>query len=77
MQKFIFQETSIENLKLITPFYAPDSRGYLTKTFEKSIFSAHGIDMAVSGNSHPRPHKPVAKRVEIWYAGRDRRSGLS
>lgn len=45
MQEFVFQDTSIENLKLITPFYAPDSRGYLTKAFEKSIFSAHGIDI--------------------------------
>lgn len=46
MQKFEFQSTDIENLMLITPFAAPDNRGYLSKPFEKSVFAAHGIDLS-------------------------------
>ena len=45
MQHFLFQSTTIENLCLITPFQAPDDRGCLSKTFEKSIFAEQGIDL--------------------------------
>lgn len=45
MQHFLFQSTAIENLCLITPFQAPDDRGCLSKTFEKSIFAEQGIDL--------------------------------
>ena len=41
-----FQDTSIHNLILITPFVAPDDRGYLSKPFEKSVFAAHGIGLS-------------------------------
>lgn len=40
---FSFQETLIEQLMVITPFFAPDDRGYLSKPFEKSVFAAHDI----------------------------------
>lgn len=43
MGPFKFQKTGIEQLVLITPFYLPDNRGYLTKTFEAGQFAAHGI----------------------------------
>lgn len=46
MPEFSFQETKINFLTLITPFFAPDNRGYLSKPFEKSIFAAHGIDLS-------------------------------
>ena len=46
MQSFKFEGTSIENLTVITPFYAPDQRGYLTKPFEQAIFAANGISMS-------------------------------
>lgn len=45
MQKFMFEKTDIENLTWITPFCVPDERGYLTKSFEKTIFAEHGIDL--------------------------------
>lgn len=45
MQQFQFQETSIQGLIHISPFFAPDDRGYLSKPFEKSAFIAHGIDL--------------------------------
>lgn len=46
MAQFIFQGTSIDRLTIITPFYAPDNRGYLSKPFEKSVFAAHGIELS-------------------------------
>lgn len=46
MQNFVFQETGMKGLMLITPFCASDHRGYLSKSFEKSIYAAHGIDLS-------------------------------
>lgn len=46
MSTFTFCKTSICGLTLITPFYAPDDRGYLSKPFEKSIFTAYGINLS-------------------------------
>lgn len=46
MPDYLFQDTRIPNLTCITPFYAPDHRGCLTKPFEKSVFAAHGIDLS-------------------------------
>lgn len=43
MEPFAFQETSIPGLTRITPFFAPDDRGYFSKVFERSIFADHGI----------------------------------
>lgn len=45
MPQFEFQNTAISGLTVITPFYASDRRGYLSKPFERSIFAAHGIDL--------------------------------
>ena len=41
--QFSFQGTSIKQLTVITPFFVPDDRGYLSKSFERSVFAAHGI----------------------------------
>ena len=46
MTHFSFQKTSIAGLIHITPFLASDSRGFLSKSFEKSIFAAHGIELS-------------------------------
>jgi len=45
METFSFQQTSIEGLVQITPFFVSDERGYFSKSFEQSIFSAYGIDL--------------------------------
>ena len=46
MPKFVFKNTSIHGLTLVEPFLASDERGYLTKPFEKSILSMHGIELS-------------------------------
>lgn len=45
MEKFQFENTSIPGLKVISPFYAEDSRGFVSKTYEQGIFAAHGINL--------------------------------
>lgn len=46
MSDFIFQNTALCGLTLISPRILPDARGYFSKTFEKSIFAACGIDLS-------------------------------
>lgn len=46
MPAFTFEKTNISGLLLVTPFFAPDSRGWFSKSFEKSIFAAHGIELS-------------------------------
>lgn len=45
MEPFKFESTTIDGLKVIHPFFAPDERGYFMKTYEREIFKANGIDM--------------------------------
>ena len=45
MESFKFVNTSIEGLKLIHPFLAPDDRGCFMKTYERRLFKENGIDM--------------------------------
>ena len=47
MNHFQFQTVSIPGLKRITPFFAADNRGYLSKPFEKSAFLEHGINLSL------------------------------
>lgn len=48
MGPFKFQKTGIEQLVLIIPLCLPDSRGYLSKTFETGQFAAHGIQFTLA-----------------------------
>ena len=45
MEQFKFESTTIDGLKVIHPFFAPDERGCFMKTYEREIFKANGIDM--------------------------------
>ena len=45
-QSFSFRSTSIIGLTMITPFLAPDERGFFSKPFEKRIFAEHGIKLS-------------------------------
>ena len=67
MQTFQFEPTTIENLRLITPFHAPDDRGYLSKPFEKSIFAAHGIDLAPWEELRSFSHKGVLRGLHFQH----------
>lgn len=43
MSSFEFHKTGIEQLTLIAPLYFPDSRGHLSKPFDKVAFESSGI----------------------------------
>lgn len=40
---FSIEETAIKEVKLITPFYAEDNRGYFLKSIEKDVFRDWGL----------------------------------
>lgn len=44
---FEIQEQKIEGIKVITPFYMEDSRGYFLKDFEKDIFKRLGVQTEI------------------------------
>ena len=41
---FQASDLSLGGLKLITPFYADDNRGFFLKSFEKDVFAGFGVD---------------------------------
>ena len=65
IKKFSFQTTEIEDLQMIQPFVAPDERGYLSKSFEKSIFANHGIDMTPWEEIRSWSHKGVLRGLHF------------
>lgn len=42
-QQFNIQDLEIEGVKLITPFYVEDNRGYFLKSIEKDVFNEWGL----------------------------------
>lgn len=44
---FGFMDGELQGVKIITPFYAEDNRGYFIKSIEKDIFTAAGIDIDI------------------------------
>lgn len=45
MGTFAFQNTGIPGLRLITPFYVEDGRGFFLKSFECDVFRENGVDI--------------------------------
>lgn len=48
MAKINFEETKLKGLKVVTPFFVEDNRGYFLKAFEKQIFTEAGIITDIS-----------------------------
>lgn len=44
MELFKFKTTTLSGLKLITPFFSEDDRGFFLKAYERDIFGHNGID---------------------------------
>ncbi len=42
--KFDIENLELDGVKLITPFYVEDNRGYMKKSFEKGIFSEWNLE---------------------------------
>ena len=65
MEQFSFQPTSIQNLTLVTPFCAHDDRGFLSKTFERSIFESNGIQLSLWEELRSFSHKGVLRGLHF------------
>jgi len=65
MQKFDFKKTKISGLMLITPFCAPDNRGFLSKTFEKTLFKTNGIELSLWEELRSCSHKGVLRGLHF------------
>lgn len=48
MGKINFEDTTLDGLKIITPFYEEDRRGYFLKAFEKDLFIEAGVNTDIS-----------------------------
>lgn len=46
--RFAIESQKIAEVKLITPFYTEDERGFFLKSFEKDIFSEFGLENVIS-----------------------------
>lgn len=44
MELFKFEPTTLSGLKLVSPFFSEDNRGFFLKSFERDIFKDNGID---------------------------------
>lgn len=65
MNRFEFQQTTISGLILITPFCAPDNRGYFSKPFEKHTFAEKGIDFSPYEELRSFSHKGVLRGLHF------------
>lgn len=67
VQKFIFEEQLIKDVKVITPFSITDERGQFKKTFEKNIFKENGINIEVAEIITSISKKGVIRGLHMQY----------
>lgn len=65
VNNFKIQDLSIEGVKLITPFYAEDSRGYFLKSMEKDVFKNWGLDAEIYEDFETYSRKGVIRRLHF------------
>lgn len=77
MNNFVFNRTSLEGPRLISPFYSEDRRGLFLKDFEESIYQQNGIMFEVTETLlstsykntlrglHFQAHQPQDKLVSV------------
>lgn len=65
MRKMSFSTTGLPDLVLVTPFFAEDSRGYVSKVFEQEIFAQHGIHLASFEELNSFSHKGVLRGLHF------------
>jgi len=62
---FDFQSTSIERLTLIFSHFSKDDRGSLIKPFDRSVFSAHGIQFELAEELESRSCKNTLRGLHF------------
>lgn len=62
---FSIQDLSISGVKLITPFYREDSRGYFLKSLEKDVFKEWGLDVDIYEDFESYSRKGVIRGLHF------------
>lgn len=62
---FKIQELQIEGVKLITPFYAEDSRGYFLKSLERDVFRGWGLNADIQEDFETYSKKGVIRGLHF------------
>ena len=62
---FSIENTKIDGLKIINPFYAEDTRGYFLKSFEKNIYKALGLKNVISEDFESFSHQNVIRGMHF------------
>lgn len=65
IQHFSVDNTGLKGVKLITPFFLTDERGYFIKSFEKDVFSSFGLDLVFNETFESRSAKYVLRGLHF------------
>jgi dTDP-4-dehydrorhamnose 3,5-epimerase len=65
VQYFEFRDLDIEGLKLITPFFVRDERGYFIKSFEEAIYTENGINLDITETFETRSKKNIVRGLHF------------
>lgn len=67
MQRFEFNQTTLNDAFLITPFKVEDERGFFKKKFEKDIFLEHGIEFSLSESNVSQSQKGTLRGLHYQF----------
>lgn len=62
---FSIENQEIDGLKIITPFYAEDERGYFLKDFERNIYKRLGLENSISESFLTKSKKGVVRGLHF------------
>lgn len=59
------ESQEIDGLKIVTPFYAEDERGYFLKDFERNVYKSLGLENSLSENFLTKSKKGVIRGLHF------------
>ncbi len=65
MMEFGIENSTIEAVKIITPFFVEDNRGYFLKDYEKSVFERMGVSGEIYEDFESYSHKSVIRGIHF------------
>lgn len=63
--KFNFEDTTFDGVKIITPFYLEDNRGYFLKSIEKDIYKSMGLNVDIFEEFESYSNKDVVRGLHF------------
>jgi dTDP-4-dehydrorhamnose 3,5-epimerase len=65
MTDFDIKDAKIEGVKIITPFYREDNRGYFIKSIERDVFKRFGLDVDIFEDFETYSKKDVIRGLHF------------